>query len=929
MTKKNMPGMRPSKRAGRHGEFFRHRRSHLSTAVLALACATLGPRVALGQSVIGVGDVNPGPLPVPSPNWVEAGEIYVGDTGVGTLTIQGGGTATSATGALGYTGGTGTVIVTGSDGSGNVSSWTMPGQLSVGFGGTASLSILDGGLVSNAHGNIAKDGGTASATVSGVDAHGNVSTWINNSTLTVGNGGAGSLLIQNGGLVRSAQGAIGGTTGAVPGLSSGTVTVSGSDGHGNVSTWALGDNLYVGFTDPGTLSVDAGGAITGHTAYIGYQGTGDGTAVVSGRDVVSGRASSLDFSAQMNVGYEGIGALTIEDHGRVQTPLTQIAVQAGSTGTLTLRGDAVSRGLLETSTVVHGSGTATLNLDGGILRATWNASDFLEGFTTLSGGAEGVWFDTNGHQVSIRTAFIGAAGFNKLGAGTLTMHGLNTYAGATAINAGTLRAGVAGAFSAASAHTVANGATLDTAGLNQTVASLDNAGTVSLRGATPGSRLTVRGAYVGQNGVLRIGTALGNSVSLSDRLVLDGAGASASGSTTLQVTNLGGLGAQTTGDGIEVISAINGATTTAQTTQDAFRLAGDHVDAGAYEYRLHAADANGAGENWFLRSSALVAGPGTPATPTYRVEVPLFAALPEQLRLGNAVMLGNWHQRVGDGATSGAERQTWARLISADRTVDQSGDTSPRSEGRLNGLQAGIDLWAQPRWRAGLYVGQLEGDMKVRGFASGITDQAVGGNDLRSQYLGVYATYQHPNGLYVDTVLQGGRHRYSVSPLTASASHGKGDSLLASVEVGRGFTLARGWVLEPQLQLMHQRIDLDGANIAGADVHQDSHDGWAVRAGLRVTGELSSAAGLLQPYGRVNLYSGSKGWDVTRFTGPAGFADVATGTGGVSTELAAGATLALSARTSLYGEIGTVWASSGPARHRGGLNGGVGLRVRW
>ena len=861
---------------------------------------------------------------MPSPNWVEAGEIYVGDTGgVGTLTIQDGGTATSATGTLGYTGGTGTVIVTGSDGSGNVSSWTMPGQLSVGYGGTASLSILDGGLVSNMHGNIAYGGGTASAIVSGVDVHGNVSTWINNSTLTVGNEGAGSLLIENGGLVRSAQGAIGGNTGAVPGLSSGTVTVSGSDGNGNVSTWALGDNLYVGFTDPGTLSVEAGGAITGHTAYIGYQGSGDGTAVVSGRDVVSGRASSLDFSAQLNVGYEGIGALTIEDHGTVQTPLTQIAVQAGSTGTLTLRGDAVSRGLLETSAVVRGSGTATLNLNGGILRATWSESDFLQGFTTLSGGAEGVWFDTNGHEVGIRTAFTGAAGFNKLGAGSLTMHGLNTYAGATAINAGTLRAGAADAFSTASAHTVANGATLDTAGLNQTVASLDNAGTVSLLGATPGSRLTVNGAYVGQNGVLRIGTALGNSSSLSDRLVLDGAGASASGVTTLQVTNLGGLGAQTTGDGIEVISALNGATTTAQTTRDAFRLAGGHVDAGAYEYRLYAADANNAGENWFLRSSALAAGPA------YRVEVPLFAALPEQLRLGNAVMLGNLHQRIGDGAGSGVERGTWARLIRGERTVTQNGDVSPRSQGRLHGLQAGIDLWAQPGWRAGLYVGQLNSDMNVRGFASGIANQAVGGNRLRSHYLGAYATYQHPDSFYVDTVLQGGRHRYGVSPLTASASHGKGDSLLASVEVGRGYRLASGWLLEPQLQFIHQRIDLDGVSIAGADVQQNTQGRWTVRAGLRVKGELSTSAGKLQPYARLNLYRSSNGWDVTRFTGPAGATNVATGTGGLSTELAAGATLALSATTSLYGEIGTVGAASGNARHSSGLNGTVGVQVRW
>lgn len=168
-----------------------------------------------------------------------------------------------------------------------------------------------------------------------------------------------------------------------------------------------------------------------------------------------------------------------------------------------------------------------------------------------------------------------------------------------------------------------------------------------------------------------------------------------------------------------------------------------------------------------------------------------------------------------------------------------------------------------------------------------------------------------------------------MSPLTASAAHGKGDSLLASVEVGRGYQLASGWMLEPQLQFIHQRIDLDGVGIVGADVQQNTRHRWTVRAGLRLKGERSTTAGKLQPYARLNLYRSSKGWDVTRFTGPAGTTDVASGTGGVSAELAAGATLALSAATSLYGEIGTVGAASGNAQHSGGLNGTVGLRVRW
>ena len=102
-------------------------------------------------------------------------------------------------------------------------------------------------------------------------------------------------------------------------------------------------------------------------------------------------------------------------------------------------------------------------------------------------------------------------------------------------------------------------------------------------------------------------------------------GVPASGRTNVQFANLGGLGALTSGNGIEVITAKNGATTTAQTTKDAFMLAGGQVNAGAYEYRLYAADANGAGETWYLRSSLPASVPQAPAAPilTYRAEASL------------------------------------------------------------------------------------------------------------------------------------------------------------------------------------------------------------------------------------------------------------------------------------------------------------------
>ncbi|MDN4591877.1 autotransporter outer membrane beta-barrel domain-containing protein, partial [Xenophilus aerolatus] len=421
-----------------------------------------------------------------------------------------------------------------------------------------------------------------------------------------------------------------------------------------------------------------------------------------------------------------------------------------------------------TETIGALQGSGSVGLGAGTLRV--GAGDFTG---SISDGAS---------AAALSGANLVGGKLEKYGPGTLKLSGANRYTGATTVSGGTLQAGAANTFAPASAYAVASGATLDLAGHSQTIASMANSGTVSLLGSAPGTTLTVNGPWVGNGGLLSLGTALGDSASVSDRLVLNGPSAVASGTTNVQVTNLGGLGALTTGNGIEVISATNGATTTAQTTKSAFSLVGGHVDAGAFEYRLHAADASGAGENWYLRSSTTatppVDGGGTPSTPavtvpTYRAEVPLYAALPEQFRQANWAMLGNMHQRIGDesggvvgaaGPNKGNERQAWGRVISMDRDIQQSGTVSPTSKGRLTGFQAGTDLWANANWRTGVYVGQLEGDMSVTGFARGVVSYAAGSNDLRSQYLGAYATWKNDSGLYVDGVLQAGRHRYTTSP---------------------------------------------------------------------------------------------------------------------------------------------------------------------
>jgi autotransporter-associated beta strand protein len=661
-----------------------------------------------------------------------------------------------------------------------------------------------------------------------------------------------------------------------------------------------GDNDYSGGTtiNAGTLRIGDGGS-TGSIV-------GD---IVNNATLVVDRADALTLDGTIS----GSGAL----------------MQAGA-GTTTLTADNNYRGgtTISAGTLRLGDGGSTGGIVGDIVNNAALVVDRANAFTL-----DGI--------------ISGSGSLAQAGAGTTTLAAASTYTGATQVAAGTLRAGIANAFSSSSAYQVSGGATLDTGGFDQTVAALDNTGTVNLLSATPGSTLTVTGAYVGHGGTLRLGTTLGDSNSASDRLVLDGPGASASGTTVLQIANVNGLGALTSGDGIEVISARNGATTTAQTTRDAFVLGGGlatagianaatplaapHIDVGAYEYRLYAGDANGAGETWYLRSTAT----DLPIDITYRIETPLLAALPAQLRQSDLAMLGNLQRRMGDTGAAQADadpldRHAWARALYTDLDIRQDGTVTPRSNGYLSGLQAGIDLlWSNRGWRTGVYGGYLQGNADVSGYARGVNG-AVGRNDLRARYVGGYATWMDAeDGRYIDMVLQYGSHHYRVRPdLNANVS-GDASSLTASIELGHPLALSAQWSLEPQAQLAYQKGDIDELRLSGAQVRQDSEGGWIGRLGIRVKGDLATSAGRFQPYARANLYLASAGADVARFIAPAATTDIATRNGYTSGELAAGMTLELNRNVSLYAEAGHMFDLSGGARVRSSIQANAGVRIGW
>ncbi|MET3648988.1 autotransporter domain-containing protein [Phyllobacterium ifriqiyense] len=357
-----------------------------------------GGTVTNGYGVIGsgTGTGTNGAVIVTGENsrWSNLGDLNLGNSGRGTLTIEDGGSViTDRVGYVGYGAGAfGAVAVRGEG-----SSWRSPG-LSVGVFGTGELAIKEGGEVSSFGAIVGEFAGSnGSATISGTG-----STWINTSTLTIGNNGAGTLSVEDGGHVSNTFGSI-----AKEANSKAATTVT-----GNGSTWSNSDTLYVGLRGTGSLAIEDGGHVSNATGFIGradgaqgmvtvagsgsawdnatlYVGTDgkgslsvtDGGAVsneaagfvgyssgAEGDVLITGHGSGWNSKGNLNIGYAGTGTLTIADGATVTAASgvgsIDIGSISGSTGTINIGAaageHAVTAGRLESAALLFGSGAGSL-----------------------------------------------------------------------------------------------------------------------------------------------------------------------------------------------------------------------------------------------------------------------------------------------------------------------------------------------------------------------------------------------------------------------------------------------------------------------------------------------------------------------------------------------------------------------------------------
>ena len=442
---------------------------------------------------------------------------------------------------------------------------------------------------------------------------------------------------------------------------------------------------------------------------------------------------------------------------------------------------------------------------------------------------------------------------------------------------------------------------------------VNNAGNINLVNDNVGDRLTIQGDYHGEKGsklLLEVTPEQNNA----DKLHIGG---NASGETAIDLTEVSGLGASTAGtNGIEIVSVDGTA------DGDIFTLLRDHVDAGAYEYRLQKSEDN----KWNLYSEKMQE---TGTKTTYRREVPLYSAVSAQLHQADSLMLGDMHKRIGATPTPD-ERMSWGRVIANRSDIRQNGTANTRSKGNYSGLQVGSDIWSNNGLRIGGYLGYLHGNLDVNGFASGINGK-VGKNSTKSYFLGAYGNYTRDNGAYMDVVLQGARHNVDIKPDGTSNSKQKGHGVTASIEVGQPFAIgSSSWKFEPQAQIIHQWLDLNDTDISGnTTVKQDHDNAWLFRLGGRLEGNYQVNKGVLHPYARVNFFYSPNGANHTTFKTKAASTTLNAGASHANTEMAIGGSYDITDKVKAYGEIGHTWSNGGDSHVKSPVNGSVGLKVNW
>ncbi|MGJ7530092.1 autotransporter outer membrane beta-barrel domain-containing protein [Variovorax sp. GB1P17] len=888
-------------------------------------------------------------------NMVNFTTLYKNDPGIWTLT----GTIAGVTVAQVQQG---TLVLTG-----NNSQYT--GKVIVDPAGTLEAraqslppTVTDNGLVRFAQ----PDNGTYTGLISGTGSveKTQVGTLVLAPSAAGGNTYSGGTTITAGTIALSADNALGANTGGLT-FNGGTLqlqqnldlaasrAVTLNAPGGTIDTQGFTSTLTQGMTGPGAFTKAGTGSLTltGANAYAGGTTISAGTLQLGN----GGTSGSITGDVANNGSLVFNRSDTVVFPGAVSG--TGSVTQAGSGTTVLTANNSYSGGTtISAGTLQLGNGGTTGAIVGDVKNngsLVFNRSDNVIFPGTISGTGT----------------------VTQAGSGMTVLNANNTYSGVTTVATGTLAVGDAAhpgaALSGGGNTNVSPGATLGGYGSvtgkvtnNGTVAVADglpqfagsgmgtftingqliNAGLAQVGGLGVGNRLNVVGNYVGQNGVIGLNTYVAGDGAPSDRLVVDGG--KASGTSSLRIRNVGGGGAQTLADGIQVVQTTNGATTDAS----AFRLAGP-VKAGAYSYYLAKGGVNGGtSQNWYLRNVVPPVPGGDTETPTpsddtpplppsgilpiplYRPEVAIYAELPAIARQIGIQQLDNFHQRQGDQSLLTADGKlpaAWGRVWGGRTTLRQDGTVNPGYKGSIAGLQTGLDIYADSnasghRNHFGVFVGYARASGDVNGFAMGWQGSAVGRLAIDAYSLGGYWTHIGPGGWYTDAVLMGSSLSIDTNSRDGLGTSVHGKSFSGSIEGGWPIALSENLTIEPQAQLLWQKVSINDLNDTASTVAFNSGNTFLGRVGVRLQGRFDTPGVVWQPYVRLNLLRNFGSSDNAVFGGATA---ITTSVSQSAAQINAGLVARINKSTSAFVTAGYT-ANLGGKRQRT-VMGNAGIRWTW
>ena len=657
-----------------------------------------------------------------------------------------------------------------------------------------------------------------------------------------------------------------------------------------------GDNS--GFT--GTTTVDSGATLQGRAQSLPTAITNSGLVRFDQPD--TGTYSGA-ISGSGSVEKAGIGVVTLT------SSLAYIGSTTVSAGTLILEGN--NSGYAGATSVSSGAtlqGDA-LSLPNGI------ANDGLVRFVQQG---EGLYSGV----------ISGAGDMEKTGNGTLTLVSSQTYTGATKVAEGTLV--LLGNIT--SPTSIEPGATLH--GIGTITGLVTNAGTIAPGTPNDIGTLTIQGNYIGNGGILQTQVGGTPGAPVASVLRISGAGNTASGSTGITAIDRGGLGEPTTGDGILVVQAADGATTGAT----AFALA-DRVAGGAYEYHLVRGASAGNQQNWYLTTYVEPPVPPepepVPPDPDFRVETSNYPALPALQRLYTYALVDTLEQRRGALGTLAAlgsvdDSALWGRAGGSFGETDGSGADGIDMSYDLGFLQAGVDAVTASdgnggRVDAGVFLGIGTSTTDTSTPANGNTGDAA----FNAYSVGLYGTWLATSGFYADTLLQATR-------FTDADAHSSGNASIAtsgwsqslSLETGYRVGLGDSLSLTPQGQIIAENFTLDGTSDEYGNVSFDNGFAARGRLGLELASNFDGLGMRTDLTLRANVwhvfadnpetaFSSLEGSDAVSFVADFGTTWLA---------LDAGISTAVTERASLFANAGYEYGC-GDSRQAG--TGRLGFTVNW